>query len=249
MSFPVFISDSKKNFEFELTMNIQRLNWDSDFFGYEVGKIEVSKCDDFNFDIFEQEVQNYRLIYLLSDMEIDILNLLLVDKKVIFYQKINKVIESNDIIIESFDEAKHDLEQLKALAIESGIYSRFFIDKNFVNNEFINLYSQWIENSVNKKIAFDIIVALDKKNIIGFATLNKKSEVLSDIGLIAVSKAYRGLGIGKKVINEAILRSKLARFKAIQVVTQLDNFAAVNLYKSTNFEIKQITYIYHYWNL
>lgn len=85
--------------------------------------------------------------------------------------------------------------------------------------------------------------------MLGFATLNRKNETLSEIGLIAVSKTSRGLGVGKKIINESIIKSKKAGFNEIQVVTQLDNIAAVSLYKSTNFKIKKVTNIYHFWNI
>ena len=54
--------------------------------------------------------------------------------------------------------------------------------------------------------------------------------------------------IGKQLIKEAILRSYNAGFSEIQVVTQMNNLAAMNLYQSSNFNIKEITNIYHIWN-
>ena len=230
-------------------MKIERLSWDSDFFGYEVGRIEIENLTDFNLSVFKKAAQKFKLVFVFSDLELNIPNFNLVDKKVIFHQEIIRIKELSDIIIESFDQTKHDFNQLKKLALQSGIQSRFFIDKNFKNNEYLNLYLRWIENSVNKKIAFDVVVAIDEMDIIGFTTLNKKSETLSDIGLVAVSETSRGLGIGKKIINESIIRSKKAGFNEIQVVTQLTNLAAVNLYKSTDFKIKKIINIHHFWNI
>lgn len=228
---------------------LQRLDWDSDFFGYEVGKIDVSNINEFNKEKFIQDSKKYRLVYLFSQSQFttDFFNL--VDKKVILEQDIEDIELSKSDMIESFNQTKHDYIQLKNLALESGIYSRFFIDENFKNDEYRKLYEKWIENSVDKKLSFDIIVALKDNTIIGFTTLNKKDENLADIGLVAVSNNFRGLGLGKKLINESIRRAKLAGFTKIQVVTQLDNTAAVNLYQSTKFKIKEVTNIYHYWNL
>jgi dTDP-4-amino-4,6-dideoxy-D-galactose acyltransferase len=230
-------------------MTIKRLDWDSEFFGYEVGKLELDIIENFNLESFYQESKKFKLVYVFSIDFLDFKGFNLVDKKVTLYQEINTKVIANNNMIESFDIKIHNYQQLKELAIESGMYSRFNIDKNFKNNEFLKLYNRWIENSVNNIAAFDVIVALNDNNIVGFITLNKKNEKLSDIGLLAVAKESRGLGIGKGIINESIIRSKNAGFKGIQVVTQLDNLAALSLYRSANFEIKEITNIYHFWNL
>jgi dTDP-4-amino-4,6-dideoxy-D-galactose acyltransferase len=227
---------------------IQRLAWDSDFFGYEVGKIEIENITNFNFDAFKNEAKKFRLVYVFSDLELNILNFELVDKKVVFYQEIKQVSEISEVIVESFDKKKHNFAQLEKLALDSGIHSRFFVDKNFKNNEYLKLYSRWIESSVNRTISFDVLVALNNDEIIGFTTLNKKSESLSDIGLVAVLEASRGFGIGKKIINESIRKAREAGFSEIQVVTQLTNIAAVNLYEATNFKKQKVTNIYHFWN-
>jgi len=229
--------------------NIERLEWDSLFFGYEVGKMQINNQEKLNLDFFFKQAKKFKLIYVFSESDLFISKFKLVDKKVIFHQEIKNFNSEKEIVIESFNKDFHDFDQLKELALESGVYSRFLIDKNFKNNEYNKLYSRWIENAVDKINSFDVIIESKDEKIIGFTTLNKKSAILADLGLVAVSKEYRGLGIGKKIINESIQRSKQAGFKEIQVVTQLDNKAAIQLYTSANFKIAKITNIYHFWNL
>lgn len=229
--------------------NIERLEWDSVFFGYEVGKIQINSQDIINFDVFFEQAKKYKLIYVYSDVTLTDSRFKLVDRKVIFYQKIKKEKPERNPIMETFNKEVHDYNQIKQLALESGVYSRFFLDQNFNCNEYVRLYSRWIKNAVNKVNTFDVIVAIKNNDIIGFTTLNKKSDVLSDIGLVAVSKEFRGLGIGKKIINESIWRAKQSGFNEIQVVTQLENIAAMRLYTSTNFKIEKTTNIYHFWNI
>lgn len=228
---------------------IERLDWDSSFFGYEVGKIEVNDFAFFDFDNFIQRTKKFKLTYFFSKEVITLPNVPLVDRKVVLFQACTEIGEVNNIMIQSFNAEKHSFDELKELALESGIYSRFYSDKNFKNQEYQKLYTRWIENAVNDDTTFDIVIAVSNNSIIGFATLNKKNSLLADIGLVAVSKNSRGLGVGKQLMQEAIVRSRKAGFKEIQVVTQLNNLAAMNLYKSTNFKIKEITNIYHLWNL
>jgi dTDP-4-amino-4,6-dideoxy-D-galactose acyltransferase len=227
---------------------ITSLDWDSEFFGYKVGKIEVTNQSDFNLEDFFLKSKEFKLVYVFSKEDINIENFKLVDRKVVLIQNISSEFIYEDTSIESFDVNVHDYNQLKELALESGIYSRFFVDENFVCNEYFNLYNRWIDNSVIEKMCFDVLVAINNNKIVGFTTLLKKSDSLTDIGLVAVSKESRGLGIGKRLMNESIIRSKKGGFKEIQVITQLDNIAAINLYKSVNFKIKEITNIYHLWN-
>jgi dTDP-4-amino-4,6-dideoxy-D-galactose acyltransferase len=229
--------------------NIERLEWDSVFFGYEIGKIQINSQDKIKFDFFFEQAKRYKLIYIYSDITLTDSRFKLVDSKVIFHQKINEENFENNFLLESFDTRVHDYNQIKQLALESGVYSRFFIDQNFKSNEYVRLYSKWIENAVKKINTFDVIVATKNNDIVGFTTLNRISDVLMNIGLVAVSKDFRGLGIGKGIINESILRAKESGFKEIQVVTQLENIAAMRLYTSTNFKIEKITNIYHFWNI
>lgn len=227
---------------------VNRLNWDSSFFGYEVGSVKIE--EDCDFEMFKSDLFLYKLIYVFSKKDIIFPNLKLVDKKVLLHLFIEEnIINQNQIFIDSFDLKKHNLEELKILALESGMYSRFCTDEKFVNGEYNKLYLQWINNAVDSEVTFDIVVALENNSIIGFATLNKINDSLADIGLVAVSKSVRGQGIGKLIMQECIFRCKQKGYDEVQVVTQLDNLPAMKLYQSSNFKIKEINNVYHIWNL
>ena len=228
---------------------IERLNWDSSFFGYEVGKVELKNSSFFDLVDFKQKTKDYELIYVFSNQVLFSIKQFEVDVKVQFFQLCSEINYECNEKLQSFNPKYHNFDELKKLALESGIFSRFNIDTNFRNQEYEKLYIRWIENAVNEDFTFDIIIALNNDNsIIGFATINKKNNFTAEIGLVAVSKWSRGLGIGKQLIKEAILRSYNAGFSEIQVVTQMNNLAAMNLYQSSNFNIKEITNIYHIWN-
>lgn len=236
---------------------VEYLKWDSDFFGYKIGKITVNKPDSFS-DISELLVnkEDYRLIYLIIDEEfhntdlqerLEKRKIKRVDTKTTFSQIIPS--EKNfDTIFENTQLYLPTVENQKLIdiSLQGGIYSRFKTDKNFVENEYEKLYTTWIKNSVNKKIADRVIVAYQESEITGLITLAFK-DGFSDIGLVAVDSNYRGQEIGKKLIQRAIYETTKQSIKKIKVVTQKDNVKACNFYKKQNFTIEKLEYIYHVW--
>ncbi|HWW39895.1 GNAT family N-acetyltransferase [Pedobacter sp.] len=230
---------------------IERVDWDSNFFGFEIGRITIDDLNGFNYKDFKNESEKYRLVYVLSKDNLNLNNLTLVDNKVVFHREnisnINRLSFTENMVL--FDERKHDVDQLVSLALESGVYSRFYLDKNFKNGEYRKLYTEWILKSINGELAFNILIANEKSKILGFTTIVKKNEILADIGLVAVHKDARGRGIGMGLINKTIEIARESNFKEIQVVTQMDNIPARKLYTNANFVIKDNINIYHFWNL
>ena len=230
---------------------IKFLKWDSDFFGYKVGDV-----NDVNVDIVQLLIEakklNYKLLYVRVHPENIVLNLecvknsgILVDSKTTYLQKtpLQVDISNNKSII--YDE-KVITDELMNLSFQSGIYSRYNIDKNFKNNEYKNLYSTWLTKSINKEIADKVIVYKEKDNIIGFLTLALKNGC-SDLGLIAVNQDHRGKGVGVMLINKFIDESLKLKSEKLQVITQKSNINACSFYEKMGFKIEKVENIYHFW--
>ena len=233
-------------------MNIETLDWDSDFFRFKVGKLVCNSSEDFDFDAFKIGAEQYKIVYVFSKHSLTHHSLKLVDEKVVLEKQIDfqHFQEMPEYTIDSFREDSHNFEEIRQLALESGVYSRFNVDQNFNKKEFEKLYTSWIKQSIQKKIAFDVLVATKWNNVIvGFMTLNKKSKILADIGLVAVSASERGKGIASQLLHNSFQKLKLLGYEKVQVVTQFENIPAMNLYQNAGFEIKERTFIYHYWNL
>jgi ribosomal protein S18 acetylase RimI-like enzyme len=151
--------------------------------------------------------------------------------------------------LKKFEKGKDDFKTLEKLTLLSGTYSRFRLDKHFKKKEYESLYKQWIYNSVYKEKALEVIVYKENNSILGFTTLEKKTNNLLDISLVAVDETARGKKIGTQLIEYSINYALKNGYSKIQVVTQQNNLPAVNLYKKCGFRIKSTEYIYHYWNL
>ncbi|WP_445958146.1 GNAT family N-acetyltransferase [Yeosuana sp.] len=228
---------------------IERQEWDSNFFGYQIGKLALNNPDNFNFEVFEKKSNPYKLVYVFSSKKLKFEHLHLVDTKVTFLKEIEYLEDHNTSNIVLFNKNEDDFKVLEELALSSGEYSRFKIDKNFINGEYEVLYKEWIRKSVDKETFLDIIVYKENKHILGFTTLEGKGQSISNIGLVAVNQKERGKKIGTKLINFTVNHAFIKGFKEIQVITQQDNSPAMSLYEKCGFIISKTEYIYHYWNL
>lgn len=229
--------------------NIAKLDWDSQFFGYEIGRLDLFNEDLFDYVGFENAARAYSLVYIFSPYEIDSNYIKLVDKKVILTQKLTlgEIKSPLKDGIREFDKKVDSYNDLRTLVLQSGVFSRFFLDENFVNDEYNKLYTAWLDNSILDSRT-KIFMAFDENKLMGFITLENRDNNYASIGLITVAEGARGKGIGTKLINRAINQSIIDKNDTIEVITQLDNKAAMNLYKKSNFTIKNINNIYHYWN-
>lgn len=224
-------------------MLIKRLDWDSDFFGYKIGELIFQKEKNI------ENVENFDLLYVKysQDFELNIENFKkdFQETKLVFEKRLVKT-QTQTQNIYYFNDVDFDKNALYELAFESGKQSRFKLDSNFKLEKFKELYKKWVDNSVTKSYADDVLVYVENKQIMGFVTY-KTNENIATIGLIAVSSAFQGKGIGSKLLNfvENSLLSK--GIKDLEIPTQLTNEQACNFYKKQNYTIKETTYIKHYW--
>ena len=234
---------------------LEILEWDSNFFGYPVAKINATglKAEELTEIINEAKEKKIRLIYLFANPA-DSVSLhaagvndaRLVDQKVTFHIKINDtVISTTDPNIEQF-ERSYPTSRLISLSLQSGLYSRYRIDTEFRNNEFEKLYLAWIENSVNKKIADHTLIFREAGVELGVITLKIK-DGYGEIGLIAVDENSRGKAIGMKLTAAVINLLHENKITDLHVATQLGNTLACNFYKKAGFTGIKTENIYHIW--
>lgn len=244
---------------------IKHLTWDSNNFKINVGEILI---DTIKFDGYKMSVNNvistaikeatlkkYNLLYLfLPDpvqIPIDFLNkdILLADKKVIFHKETNNDNEyrhTEDLSSINIYESTTITQQLLEIAFESGKYSRFKLDYHFSPEIFKLVYSTWLNRSVKKEIAHDILIYQQDQDIQGLLTYNIQDKVCT-IGLIGVSPNHQHKRIGTKLLLklEEILNPK--EVDEIEVATQFENKIACSFYEHNGYKIKKIINVYHIW--
>ena len=228
-------------------MEIIQLKWDTDFFGYKVGKLLLN---DNNLDENLLINNDFKLIYLfsnepLSEALVKKHNLFLSDEKIDLITNVSNLTD-NKFENENLVELNILDDNLLDLTFQSGHFSRFKIDSNFKNNEFETLYTAWIEQSISHENADKVIGFSINNKVVGFITFVLKNNMF-DIGLIAVNEQHRSLKIGKQLLAYVFNYSLSKKVDFVTVTTQNKNQGALNFYLKNGFSINKTTYIYHLW--
>jgi dTDP-4-amino-4,6-dideoxy-D-galactose acyltransferase len=229
---------------------IQRLEWDSKFWGIETGRFDLKQ--EF---LIPNNLNKFEFVYIFSDRLLNQEELHqfggqihLADEKRVYLKRLNNEIVLPNSNIVSFSVERAIPKRLYDLAIQSGHYSRFSLDPNLPKEGFKQLYLTWLERSVSRAIADEVLVFENDNIIRGFITLGIKNN-RPDIGLVAVHSDDRSMGIGAHLLQSAeswVLNN--LQNNEIQVVTQGANTGACNFYERNGYSVDTVTYIYHYWN-
>ncbi len=234
--------------------SIKTLDWDSQFFGYPVGKIEPLHLSPENLKAILANLRGkIKLAYWFVDPKDKISNEaakenggFLLDRKTTYLRSVpRKMVSKKDSHIKSILGRPLNRE-LCLLALEAGEHSRFKLDPNCDGSEFEKLYIEWIRKSLSGEIAKDVLVYREKGRQVGFITLGEKGG-RCNIGLIAVSPEFRTKGIGKKLIESSLKKAGGWGYRKMDVVTQGDNIAACKFYEQLGFKLESVVNVYHFW--
>ncbi|NJM80746.1 MAG: GNAT family N-acetyltransferase [Flavobacterium sp.] len=222
---------------------MRRLEWDSDFFGYNIA--EISDKDE----IFDKSIEKYDLIYVKGIEDLDIKNFQCsFQENKIMYEKQLFFKEIDDTSIKNLFDTNYNIQDLYNLAFESGQHSRFLKDKKFGEANFKKLYKKWIDNSINKQFSDEIYVYVVNEKTVGFVTYKKNIE-FAQIGLIAIDSNYRGRGIGKLLLSKVENSLSTEGVKKLRIPTQLENKNACFFYEKLGYIIVENIPIKHYWKI
>ncbi|HUW07641.1 MAG TPA: GNAT family N-acetyltransferase [Williamwhitmania sp.] len=230
-----------------------KLEWDSSFFGYPIGKLDddaISHDSILNL-IKEEHEKGTKLIYWFVNPSnhallrlANQLKLQPVDIKVTFQKApVEKKMVSNisSLLHEEISPT------ILSLALQSGWQSRFKLDSNFINNEFERLYTTWIEKSLNGDLSIDVLGYNTNNEVQGLVTIENKGDSAASIGLIAVDERARGMKIGTKLMDASEQICYKKGIKNLSVATQRSNKQACNFYESLGYTLSDEVNIYHIW--
>ena len=222
---------------------IQKLTWDSIFFGYKIGKIKIKSTLNIKQLLEAIEKSSYDMVQVFSNQSFgDTFKYKPIDVKLTYSKKVATATTNNPFI--KFVNKDVDGTLVK-LAKDAGIYSRYKTDKN-LQVKFEEMYEIWMNKSLKRELAAEVLAYKYKNKINGMVTINKKLKK-AEIGLIAVDNKAQSKGIGTQLLQSVENWALKQNLENICVATQEENYNACQFYKKNNYKISDKTYIYHIW--
>jgi len=236
----------------------QKLEWDSGFFGINVGYIS---CLRLTLNI-ERHIKKF-----IRKEKIDLLEYrcnchdresvvtssqngyLFVDMRLTFEQFLHKGREIEERKGYGIKRGvPDDIEKLKEIA--TGIYrhSRYYFDTNFNRDKVAEFYRNWIEKAIRGTFDDYAYVLYHNEKPVGFCAIKEMCRRAARIGLIGMSSQYSGKGLAEYLLNTTLQRlQKEAGISYVEVITQGRNYAAQRLYQKCGFITKATELWYHKW--
>jgi dTDP-4-amino-4,6-dideoxy-D-galactose acyltransferase len=243
------------------------LDWDSGFFGFRVGRIDLAQdsSSDLDFAIRNAKQEDFRLVYIFHDctdgavksegceMERSIGDLVDVRQTYCLslgpdsdYSGLRINRAGGHFTIKERETGGAD-SQIQALALLAGSNSRFFLDKRICHQKAEELYLRWIEKCTRRVLADCVLEAFGPNGeLAGFITI-QISNCVGSIGLFAVAPKFQGVGVGTFLLQESHERMKRRGVGKVTVVTQGRNQAACRAYERNGYKLVRREKVYHVW--
>jgi dTDP-4-amino-4,6-dideoxy-D-galactose acyltransferase len=241
-------------------MKIERLEWDSDFFGINIGKLTIHDELDFDPQLFKQRSKDekFDLVYvfklqnMLTFDNVFKAGLNLVDIQLTMSKNFNKT----DYLDKEYKfktelTEKERLECYK-IAEEISTVSRFYTEIKIGSNKTKQMYHKWIDNALNSSFSDGLFLVKEMDKVVGIHLI--KTDELKKVGhcsIIGVDSSFKGRNIGKKLWEQSFgYWANNGNIELCKVPFSIQNNESFNFHLKIGFnKIEEIKYIYHYQNL
>ena len=229
------------------------LDWDSNFFERRIARLHASRLEP---AIMQQALQwcaqnRIDCLYFLADSDdpqtarlTEENHFQFVDVRVTYERAVaHREIEGAGAKVRLARE--EDLPLLADIARNAHHDSRFYFDEHFDRGKCARLYETWIANSMHG-FADAVLVAECGEQAAAYVTCQRKGQE-AQIGLIGVSEAHRGKGLGSMLVKSFLSWSRERGAVQAKVVTQGRNAGAQRLYQKSGFLLASSQLWYHRW--
>ena len=237
---------------------IEKLDWDSDFFKIRVGKFLIVNEEEFDPIVFKKEAeQKFDLIYvlsyqkMLSQEKINLANLDLVD----IIMTMSKPFKKNEFKKNDYNFrnnlSENELNDCYEIAEITSVVSRFF-DENLIGPKMTKLlYRKWIDNALNNSFSDGMFLIKENNSVIGIhlVKVDKKNKE-GIFTLTGVNPNYKRLGLGRKLWEQSFgYFSNETDIEIIKSPFSIKNLDSFNFHLKMGFnKVEEIKYIYHFRN-
>ena len=239
---------------------LQSLPWDTEFFGFKIGRVLPSRLDKTSLETIVglAKQEQFRCLYFQAEPN-DAETVALAEKGGFHLVDVRIVLEhpfdgrpapvprfpmAEDIRLTS--PQSEDVPVLEDVAVEIGHTSRFCFDRHFPPDACPRLYRAWL----HKSIADDhdsVLVAHLPEGAVGLIACGLQTDEVGVIQLAGVKSGKRGRGVGTALVQGALDWFRAQGVHRAEVVTQARNVPAQRLYQQMGFFTRRMTLYYHLW--
>lgn len=233
-------------------MSYEKLPWDSQFFGFPIGRITGRSSDTLAESVARADADGVRcLYYLISAGDVAALHAALrhgfspYDIRVEFERRLDAPDPADASV--ALREAELDDERLIVdLAADTVSATRFTRDEHFPRDRIPLLYGEWVRRGLRSGSGRRVLLA---EPAAGFVVCGLASdESTGSIELIGVDSRFARRGIGRALARRAHAVMVEAGCERATVVTQGDNVPAQRLYQSLGYRTLAVAWWLHRWN-
>jgi ribosomal protein S18 acetylase RimI-like enzyme len=235
------------------------LDWDSEFFGFHIGRINRSYLTpDLLKEINSWSVQNsIECLYFLANLDkpdslylSEISGFHLVEIRITYDYHLENwdperyPADGQNLVVRAFEEP--DLPQMQEIARDSYENSRFYFDDRFSKSMCQKYYQTWIKKS-SQGGAEMVLVAEADERILGYITGNIDSPGEGQLELTAVDSRYRRKGVGQTLFRNALTWYINHGTRRITVATQGRNVTTQRMIEKHGFLKESVQPYFHKW--
>lgn len=235
---------------------VHPLAWDSDCFGFRVGRIADARPPEgvLREALEQAKAGGYRVVYWTTRAEPDreqtarAVGGRLADRRRTYLYDLDEV-EPNAFRVNHFIQSWPRGEPPAGfydLALEAGTHSRFLTDPGFGRPNWEKLYRAWIRNSCLRTYAEEVLYIEDFGKPCALLTLGL-NRGRPDIGLVAAAPGRQGRGLGADLVHASLVWAVNRDYGGVQVVTQAANEGACRFYERLGFDLETEEFVFHFW--
>jgi dTDP-4-amino-4,6-dideoxy-D-galactose acyltransferase len=232
---------------------VEKLEWDSRFFGFGVGRIRrscLSRREAADCVLYGRQ-ERLRCIYFLAEAG-DPESWAHAIAEGFIPVDVRIELESRETSVGTSEEAAptlaslEDLPDLLRISENSFRESRFYRDPGFPKGKAGELFRLWVARGVTEG-SFFTVLERDEAAVQGFLTGRGEGSGRGRIDLVAVASDHRGRGVGSRLLAAARTEFRRRDLRTISVATQGSNVAAQRLYQEGGFRTREVGIWFHAW--
>lgn len=235
-------------------MSYELLPWDSEFFGFPIGRItELDGSNSLPHSLARADAQGIRCLY----------HLVPADRVDALHEALRHGFKPYDIRVElerplddrATDEAVGPVPVREAeladeavvsdLAAQTITATRFSLDDHFPAERMSLLYPQWVRRGLRSGPERRVLIAEPSAGFLVCGLDNQAA--IGSIELVGVAPTFARRGISRVLMQKAHTIMREADCEHARVVTQGRNVAAQRLYQSCGYRTRSVAWWLHRW--